>query len=138
MSNPSHKPIYSSRNKSQMAPNKKMFFHEKLGLRSKTWGKNPLFIAKVKFLKKVWKKEDQCTVIFPLADRPEVPYEVDFWRKSFPATNRFSENLLLGDFLWRWFGVFPKRFWWICKDFGLEPRRQMLLWGSIKLSVQSD
>ena len=34
MSNPSQKAIYSSRNKSQMAQNEKVFFHEQLGLRS--------------------------------------------------------------------------------------------------------
>ena len=40
MSNPSQKAIYSLINKSQMVPNKEMFFHEKLGLRSKTLGKS--------------------------------------------------------------------------------------------------
>ena len=35
--------IYSSRNKSQMAPNEKMPFHEKLGLRSNTPGKSHVF-----------------------------------------------------------------------------------------------
>ena len=43
MSNPSQKAIYSSRNKSQMAPNEKMHFHEKLGLRSKTPGTSYVF-----------------------------------------------------------------------------------------------
>ena len=43
MSNPSQKAVYSSRNKSQMAPNEKVLFHEKLGLRSKTWGKRLCF-----------------------------------------------------------------------------------------------
>ena len=33
---------------------------------------------KVKFLMKRRKKEDQCASILPRADRPEVPYEVDF------------------------------------------------------------
>ena len=55
MSNPSQKAIYSYRNKSQMAPNEKVCFHEKLGLRSKTPGKNnvvgresPVFEEKMK------------------------------------------------------------------------------------------
>ena len=55
MSNPSQKAIYSSRNKSQMAPNEKVSFHEKLGLRSKTPSKSraldresPVFEEKMK------------------------------------------------------------------------------------------
>ena len=43
MSNPSQKAIYSSRNKSQMAPNEKVPFHEKLGLRSNTPDKSNVF-----------------------------------------------------------------------------------------------
>ena len=43
MSNPSQKAIYSSRNKSQMAPNEKVPFHEKLELRSNTPGKSHVF-----------------------------------------------------------------------------------------------
>ena len=43
MSNPSQKATYSSRNKSQMAPNEKVPFHEKLGLRSKTPSKSLVF-----------------------------------------------------------------------------------------------
>ena len=55
MSNPLQKAIYSSRNKSQMAPNEKVHFHDKLGLRSKTPGKtnvvdreSPVFEEKMK------------------------------------------------------------------------------------------
>ena len=81
---------------------KRCFFMKKLGLRSNSWGKNPFCIVKVQSLKNVWKKEDQCTSIFHFADRPEVPYEVDFRRKIF-SKNRFSENvtcfiLFEGDF----------------------------------------
>ena len=43
MSNPSQKAIYSSRNKSQMAPNETVPFHEKLELRSNTQGKSNVF-----------------------------------------------------------------------------------------------
>ena len=43
MSNRSQKAIYSSRNKSQMAPNEKVSFHEKLGLRSNTSCKSYVF-----------------------------------------------------------------------------------------------
>ena len=91
MSNPSQKAIYSSRNKSQMAPNEKVSFHEKLWLRSKRQVKVRFFIVEIKFLQKVWKKEDQCTSIFHFADRPEVPYEVDFWRNSFPKEIGFQK-----------------------------------------------
>ena len=55
MSNPSQKAIYSSRNKSQTAPNETVPFHEQLGLRSKTPSKsnvvdreNPVFEEKMK------------------------------------------------------------------------------------------
>ena len=41
MSNPSQKAIYSPRNKSQMAPHEKVFFHEKMGLRSTSPGGSP-------------------------------------------------------------------------------------------------
>ena len=90
--------IYSSTNKSQMAPNEKVCFYDKLGLRSKHEAKIRCLIVKVQVLKKVWKKEDQCTSIFHFADRPEVPYEVGFWRTSFPK-ERFWENLSFFDFL---------------------------------------
>ena len=78
MSNPSQKAIFYSRNKYQMAPNEKFFFHEKKGLRSKHLVKVILLIVEIKSLQKVWKKEDQCTSIFHFADQPELPYEVDF------------------------------------------------------------
>ena len=54
MSNPSQKAICSSRNKSQMAPNEKVFVHEKLGLRSKHrikvsfFGRNQVFAESMK------------------------------------------------------------------------------------------
>ena len=108
MSNPSQKAICSSRNKSQMAPNEKVLFHEKLGLRSNTWGTIPFLIVKVQFLKKLWKKEDQCTSIFHFADRPEVPYEVDFWRNSFSKQKPVSEN---STFFECDFGCFLRDFW---------------------------
>ena len=75
----------------------------------KNWGwdqtlevKGCFLIVKVQFLKKVWKKEDQCTSIFNFADRPEVPYEVDFWRNSCPTKNRFSDLLTLLDCFGGW------------------------------------
>ena len=43
MSHPSQKARYSSRNKSQMAPNEKVPFHEKLGLESETPSKSRVF-----------------------------------------------------------------------------------------------
>ena len=102
--------ICSTRNKSQMAPNEKVPSNEKLGLRAKHRVKNICLIVEIVFLQKLWKKEDQRTSIFHFADRPELPYEVDFWR------NRFAQNI---DFqkCWRFFtfaegdfGRFPKYF----------------------------
>ena len=55
MLNPPQKAVYPSRNESQMAPNEKVSFHAKLGLRSKTPGKSnvcdrecPVFEEKMK------------------------------------------------------------------------------------------
>ena len=123
--------ICSTRNRSQMAPNEKVPSNEKMGLRAKHRVKLNLLIVEIVFLQKVWKLEDQCTSIFHFADRPELPYDVDFWRKSFPTENRFSEILTFLDFFGGWFWVFSKRFQWVCRDFGLEPRRQMLLGGQL-------
>ena len=49
------------------------------------------------------KKEDQCRSILPQANRQELPYEVDFRRKSSPLQKGFLENVTclgnaLGDF----------------------------------------
>ena len=77
----------------------------------------------------------------PQADRPELPYEVDFRRNRFPTTNRFSENvtfLVFWGFVWRVvFGVFEK----ILMDlssFWLGILTENVARGSIKHSVQSD
>ena len=78
MSNPPQKAVCSTRNKSKKAPNEKVCVYEKLGLRAKHLVKVILLIVEIVFLQKVWKKEDQCTSIFHFADRPELPYEVDF------------------------------------------------------------
>ena len=55
-SNPSQKAIYSSRNKSQMVPNEKVPFHEKLGLRSKTPRKVCFLSSKSSFWRKYERK----------------------------------------------------------------------------------
>ena len=60
-----------------------------------------------------------------------LPYEVEFWRKSFPIKNRLSENVTFLGFFGGWVWVFSKRFCWICKDFGLEPRREMMRRGQL-------
>ena len=66
---------------------KKCFFMKNWGWDQKLEVKGYVLVQKVQFLKKRWKKEDQCTSIFHFADRPELPYEVDFWR------NRFAQNI---------------------------------------------
>ena len=70
-----------------MAPNEKVCVYEKLGLKSKHRVKVVFLIIGSVFLQKLWKTEDQCTSIFHFADRPELPYEVDFSR------NRFARNI---------------------------------------------
>ena len=102
---------------------KKCFFMKNWGWDQQLEVQISFVIVKIKFLKNMWKKEDQCTSISHFADRPEV----DFWRTKMFQQNRFSENVTCLDFFGGWFGVFPKRFLRMCKDFGLEPRRKMLL-----------
>ena len=114
---------------------KKCFFRKNWGWDTKLEVKGYVLVVKVQFLQqKVWKIEDRCTSILPQADRPELPYEVDFWRNRFEETfrtNRFSEKFTFFGFLGGWVWVFPKRFWWDCKDFGLEPWRKMMLGGQL-------
>ena len=74
-----------------MAPNEKVCVDEKLGLRSKHRVKLNLLIVEIVFSQKVWKKDDQCTSIFHFADRPELPYEVDFSRNRFPTKIGFQK-----------------------------------------------
>ena len=38
-----------------------------------------------------WQKEAQCTLIVPIADRPELPYEVHVFNLRFPTKPIFSE-----------------------------------------------
>ena len=71
-----------------MAPNEKVCVYEKLGLRSKHRVETVFFIVESVFLQKLWKTEDQCTSIFHFADRPELPYEVDFRRNRFPKKKK--------------------------------------------------
>ena len=74
-----------------MAPNEKVCVYEKLGLRSKHRVKVFFFIVESVFLQTLWKTEDQCTSILHFADRPEVPYEVDFWQKTFSTKIGFHK-----------------------------------------------
>ena len=79
--------------------------------------------VKVKFLMKTWKKEDQYTIILPFADRPEVPYEVNFFKSSFPTkcvmiflrfvnTKRFGSGMSQKCFwsIWDYSGPIPAYF----------------------------
>ena len=104
---------------------KKCFFMKNRGWDQKLEVKGYVLVQKVQFLKKVWKKDYQCTSIFHFADRPELPYEVDFWRNSCPSQNICSEKLTFFGFLGRFF-VCSNILRWVCKDFGLESKRKML------------
>ena len=80
------------------------FFMEKLGSRSKSCGKRLCLCRETpvvffQFFWKRWKKEDQCTSISHFADRPELPYEVDFRRNRFPTKISFQK-------IWRFFLAF--------------------------------
>ena len=66
MSNPSQKAIYSSRNKSQMAQNEKVFFHEKLGLRSKHRVTTPVFDRRNQVFAESMKERGSMYEHFPL------------------------------------------------------------------------
>ena len=102
--------ICSTRNKSQMAPNEKVCVYEKLGLRSKHRVKVVFLIVESVFLQKLWKTEDRCTSIFHFADRPELPYEVDFWRNRFPTIIGFQKIWRFRVFLDGDFGCFRRDF----------------------------
>ena len=65
MSNPPQKAIYSSRNKSQMAPNEKVLFHGKLGLIS-TWGKRLCFGRESTVFEETMKEIGSIDEHFPL------------------------------------------------------------------------
>ena len=67
MSNPSSQTaIYSSRNKCQMAPNEKVYFHEKLGLKSKTPGKSVFVDCKSAVFEEKMKERGSMHEHFPL------------------------------------------------------------------------
>ena len=53
----------------------------------------------------ILQKEDQCTVILPQADRPELPHEVSFLKWRFQTTN-CSERVTLLELHWKaMFGI---------------------------------
>ena len=87
---------------------KKCFFKKHWGWDQQLEVKGYDSVMKVQLLKKLWKKEDQCTSIFHFADRPEVPYEVDFWRNRFAQTSVFRKKCVFFFFFGGWFWVFRK------------------------------
>ena len=71
----------------QTVPKWKSVFSWKTGVEINNTRQQLFLIIKINFLKIICKKDDQYTVILLFADRPELPYEVDFWR------NRFAQNI---------------------------------------------
>ena len=76
-------------------------------LSRKSWGwdqevEGYVFVAKIQFWRNYsWKKQDQCTSVLHLVDRPGVPYEVELWRNSAPLEIGFwlmCPDFLKGDF----------------------------------------
>ena len=78
-------------------------------------------------LTNTWKKDDQCTSILLQADRPELPLEVDLRRKSLSPQDIFWNVGDLGSCLL----ASPKRVWWVCKHFVLEPWWKMMRRGQL-------
>ena len=124
MSNPSQTAVYSSRNKSQMAPNEKVFFHEKLVLRSKTWGKSPCFYCKSPVFEESMKERGSTYEHFPLCGSAWAAIWGRLLKKPFCTKHRFSENVtclgVFGNFgfvgvcpksVFRAFGTIPDHFW---------------------------
>ena len=106
MSNPPQKAVYSTREKSQMAPNEKVLFHDKLGSRSNTWGKRLCFGRECPvFLESM---EERGSMYFHFADRPELPYEVDFSRNRFARNIGFENMWRFESFLEGEFGCFRR------------------------------
>ena len=131
MSNPSQKAICSSRNKSQMAPNGKVLCHEKLGLRSNTWGKRLCFGRKSPVFEESMKERRSMYEHFPLCGSAWGAIWSRLLKKPFCTKHWFSENVTFFDLFWEWFWVFSKRCRWVCRDFGLEPRREMMRGGQL-------
>ena len=105
MSNPSQNTIYSSRNKSQMAPNDKVAFHEKLGLRSNTWGKNPFFYRGNQVSEETMKERGSMYEHFPLCGSAWGAIWSRLLKKMSSFFSHFYKYYILGYF------VFRRSFW---------------------------
>ena len=107
MSNPSQKAIYSSRNKSQMAPNEKVFF-------MKNWGWDHKYRVKVHFynqspvFEERMKERGSMYEHFPLCGSAWGAIWGRLLKKQFSNNNCFSEN---STFLDGGFGRFQKDFY---------------------------
>ena len=73
----------SSRNKSQMAPNEKVFFHEKLGLRLKTWGKRLCFGRESPVFEETMKERGSMHEHFPLCGSARAAIRGRLLKKEF-------------------------------------------------------
>ena len=133
MSNPPQKAVCSTRNKSKKAPNEKVLFHENLGSRSKTWGKRLCFGRESPVFEESMKERGSMYEHFPLCGSAWAAIWGRLLTKEFSNTKSFFRKVDVFRFLGGWLWVFPKRFRWVCKDFGWEPWRKMMRRGQLSL-----
>ena len=70
---------------------------------------------------------------FPLCGSAWAAIWGQLLKKPFCTKHRLSDFFTFFYFFGRWFWVFPKRFRWVCKDFGLEPWRKMMRRGQLSI-----
>ena len=110
------------------------FFLEKLGSRSKTWGKRLCFGRESPFFfvfLETMKERGSMYEYFPLCGSTRAAIPGRLLTKKLSNKNRFSEKKIFFDFVGRCFLVFSKRFRWVCKDFGSESWRKMMPRGQL-------
>ena len=115
---------------------KTYFFMEKLGSRSKSWGKRLCFgresLVFSVFLEKM-KERGSMYEHFPLCGSAWAAIWGRLSTKPFSNSKLVFRKVYIFKFFWRWFQVFPKWFRWVCKDFGLEPWRKMMRRGQLSI-----
>ena len=116
MLSPSQKAICSSRNKSQIAPNEKVLFEEKLGLILNTWSKRLCFGPKSPVFEETMKERGSMYEHFPLCRSAWGAIWGRLLQIEFSPKTVFRHGDVLWFFEillnnWFWSGMSQKCFW---------------------------
>ena len=111
----------------------KSAFSWKTGVEIKTPGKSSFFDRRNHVFAESMKERGSMYEHFPLCRSAWGAIWGRLLKKPFCTKHRFLEMLMFFGFFGGWFWVFPKRFLWVCKDFGSEPRRKMMRRGQLSL-----